>query len=50
MESTELTLVVRDGSVVQARTPSGAEANGVFRLENLHFRMIGLFEDWLNQG
>lgn len=50
MDSTELMLVVRDGSSVQARIPQGSEANDVFLLENVNRRMIGIFEDWLDQS
>src|SRR6266487_4411749 len=50
MESLELKLVIRDGSAIQVRRQDGAEVSGVFLLDDLHRRMIEIYEYWIDQN
>lgn len=50
MEYAELILIVQNGSTIRARRQDGAEASGEFVLDELHSRMIEIFDDWLNTG
>lgn len=49
MEYAELILVVQDGNTIRARRRDGAEISEAFIYNDLHRRMIEIFEDWLNK-